>query len=357
MRIDKNYAAETALNTTPFFIQQQNQGIPLPYFIPKTKENYFFYKNGLSHIIPRLNVKVHSLVDECEELWEKFSPKKSVFDEWDFRYAWYLGFQNKLYFYTIYEGKKAVGLIPLWYDENKKTYEWFGSDWLEDNTFLVKEHQYIDLLFKILPGPIYLGSFEFDSLWKEKNVYQEVKLDDPKNIKKLEGLRNMDELLGSYTKKRRYNFRYDVRKIKHRNPTVTIVEGYDEESLITLIAMNRKRFESVSDNKSIFEQIEMRNTFRNIVKNAKSFKTKFIKVEVEGETAAIDLIFEYKNIYYTPIGANNVEKFDGIGSYIMYLELEDAMKRGYSFVDALQEDYGWKHRYFDQYALYKWEKD
>ena len=80
---------------TEFLQTLHNAGIPLPYFIPKTKKNHYFYKNGLSHIIPRLKVKVHSEIEECYELWEKFSTKKTLFDLWDLRYAWYKGYKCK----------------------------------------------------------------------------------------------------------------------------------------------------------------------------------------------------------------------------------------------------------------------
>ena len=47
------------------FFNELQQGIPLSYFIPKTKRNFFFYKNGLSHIIPRLKLKAHTDINEC----------------------------------------------------------------------------------------------------------------------------------------------------------------------------------------------------------------------------------------------------------------------------------------------------
>lgn len=338
------------------FFNELQQGIPLSYFIPKTKHNFFFYKNGLSHIIPRLKVKAHTDINECYEIWENFTQKKSVFDEWEFRYAWYKGFENEPFFYTLYEGKNIVGSIPLWYNKSKNIYEWFGSDWMEDNKFFVKDHEYIDLLFKILPSPIYLGSFEYQTQWKNKNIFSEIVPDDPKNIKKLTEYSSIYDLLKSFNKKRRYNFKYDVKKIEKQKPRVSVIKGYNAECMKSLFKMNIERFKSDENHKSIFEDAKIRKTFEILVKKAKTYEAKFIKVEIGRKTAAIDLILEYKNTYCVPIGANNIAEFNGIGVFMMYKEFEEAIKNKFEFIDTLQEDYGWKHRYLDPSPLFKWQK-
>src|SRR5438477_13194566 len=87
-----------------------NQKISLLNLIPNISANRYFYANGLAKWIPRLTLKVHSELEDCYLLWEKFSPKQSIFDLWDFRFAWYEGYGYKPYFYTIYEGKKPLAV-------------------------------------------------------------------------------------------------------------------------------------------------------------------------------------------------------------------------------------------------------
>ena len=74
---------------------------PLNFLIPKIKSNSYFYSNGHANLIERLRLKVHSEIETCHLLWEKFSKKNSLFDLWDFRYAWHEGYNYKTYcFFT-----------------------------------------------------------------------------------------------------------------------------------------------------------------------------------------------------------------------------------------------------------------
>ena len=105
---------------------------PLFNLIPNIRSNKYFYENGLAKFIRRLKLKVHSDIEECYLLWEKFSPKKSLFDLWDFRLAWHQGYNYKPYFYTLYDGKEQLGVLPLYYSKGCRRYEWFGTNWMED---------------------------------------------------------------------------------------------------------------------------------------------------------------------------------------------------------------------------------
>lgn len=333
-----------------------NSFLPLHHYIPKTQENHFFYKNGLSKIIPRLTVKVHSQIDECYELWEKFTCKKSLFDLWDFRKAWYEGYEYRPFFYTIYERQKPLAVLPLWYNGYRKKYQWFGSDWMEDNNFFVKDEKFIDVLFQIAPSPLLLNAIEVKNNWGQKNIFPNLKTDDPKNLKDLTGILSIDELLSTFEKKDRYNLRSDYAQIEAMNPRVAITEGKDFEKMDMMIKMNIERFSKDPEDESDFVDKERRRTYRQMLDNAGSYKAKFIEVYIQNHLAAIDFIVTYKDRYYTMKGSNDINRFSGIGNYMVYIEFEDALKEGFSTVDCLQMDNGWKHRYFDQKELFLLEK-
>ena len=327
---------------------------PLLKFIPKTKENRYFYENGLSHLIPRLKVKVHSRLEDCFELWEKFSPQNSVFDLWDFRLAWYQGYQYEPFFYTLYEGSVPLAVLPLWFDEEKKKYEWFGSYYMEDNTFFVKDEKFIDLLYKICPKPVNINAIDLSSLGGNHKFFGKLKPDDPKNIKNLKKFNNFDQLLHSLSKKNRHNLRSDYQKIIDLDPKITISD--DKALFEKLVEMNIARFNDQPDeDKSDFLEPKRKQAFASIVKNTGKYKVKFIQVTVQDHLAAIDLIITYKDIYYSARGGNDVSRFKGIGNFMVYIEFEDAIKNNFSTVDCLQVDYNWKHRFFDQKPLFQWE--
>ncbi len=339
---------------TEFLQTLHNAGVPLPYFIPKTKENHYFYKNGLSHIIPRLKVKVHSDIENCYELWEKFSPNQTLFDLWDLRYSWYRGYNFKPYFYTVYEKRTPIAVLPLWFDEDEKRYEWFGSWWFEDNKLFAKEDKYIDLLIALAPTPIYLNAIE-PGTFLQREKFIELDSDEPKNIKDLSGMKSIDDLLGTYTKKHRYNLKSDFKRIKSLRPRIYIEEA-NPKLWEELVVMNKSRYNGRNKEKSEFFLEGEVQSYRNLIEKNNIYEAKIIKVVIGGHIAAMDLIFTYKDTYYTVIGGNDVNRFNGIGNFMVYFEFDDAIKNGFKLVDCLQFDYGWKHKYFDQKKVYKFQR-
>lgn len=345
------------LDTEPPGNNQLNTSIPLLNYIPKTRANHFFYKNGLSKLIPRLTVKVHSDIEDCFSLWEKFSPKKSLFDLWDFRFSWFQGYGFKPYFYTVYERQKPLAVLPLWYSDFRKKYLWFGSDWMEDNTFFVEDEKLIDVLFRIAPSPLLLNALVIEDDWSEKNIYPHLQKDeDPKNLKSLENISSIEDLLTTFNKKDRYNLKSDYYKIMELNPKVKITKKKDLKKMNKMIEMNIERFSKDPSDESDLTDPDRKKTYEFMVKNANSYDVRFIEVFIQNHLAAIDFIITYKDTYYTMKGSNDLNRFNGIGNFMVYKEFEDALKEGYNLVDCLQMDNGWKHRFFNQKELFIVEK-
>lgn len=331
--------------------------VPLLSIIPKTKENSYYYQNGLSKLIPRMTLKVHSELDECHNLWEKFSPKKSLFDSWDFRYSWHESYQLNPYFYAIYEGGKPVALLPLCYDDSdKKRFEWFGTNWMEDNTFFVKDEHFIDLLYAVFPTPIHLNAIDRIGHWEKTKINNELKKDDPKNIKSVVQYSSIGDLVSSFAKKPRYHLRSDFHDVMSLNPKIVESEDKDLKLMDEMIRMNIEQFKDKPDDESDLTVPKRAETYRSLVKNAGNYSIKFIQIFIQNRLAAIDFIIKYKDIYYTIKGGIDVNRFKGLSNFMVYFEFGDAIKNGFSKVDCLQIDYGWKHRFFDQTPTFLFER-
>ncbi len=328
----------------------------LPQLIPNTSENRYFYKNGLSKLIPRLKLKVHSEIEDCFYLWDIFSPKQSLFDLWDFRYSWYEGYKYKPLFYTIYENKKPLAVLPLWFNLTKKRYEWFGSNWMEDNTFFVRDDHLIDLLYAVMPAPIHINAIISKNYLKNKLIFSQLKQDEPKNVKNISQMHSLADLFATLHKKSRYHLKADYSKIKAFNPRVNLVYSNDLSYFAKLYKMNTQRFAQNSEDESDLFENKRKNTFINFIRNSGIYKTKFVEVYIQNYLAAIDLIIEYNNFYYAIRGGNDINRFKGIGNFMVYVEFEDAINNNFSILDCLQDDNGWKHRFFDRQPLYLFEK-
>ncbi|MFH1826981.1 MAG: hypothetical protein ABH812_00920 [bacterium] len=330
---------------------------PLTNLIPRNKSNNYFYKNGHAVLIDRLKLKVHSDIEECNILWEKFSTKKSIFDLWDFRTAWYKGYNYKPFFYTLYEGTKPLGFLPLCFNKENKRYEWWGTNWMEDCDFYVNDEKLINLLLYTAPSPLHLNAIKLKYL-KIVTRFGKVKKDDNKNEKDISSYHSIQEVMNSYKKKYRHNLKHSCSYIEFLNPKVAYTTGRRADLIDKLISMNIKQFDTgILEDESDLVLSERASAYRKMVENSGSeYEAKFIEIFIQDTLAAIDFILIYKDNYYTIKGGNELKKFDGIGNYMLYLELEDAIKNHMSNINSLQVDYGWKHRYFDQTSLYVFEK-
>lgn len=332
--------------------------IALEYLLPKTAQNRHLYENGVSRLIPRLTLKVHSDIETCALLWDRYTKNETLFDLWDFRYAWLKGYGYKQYFYTLYEGKKPLGVLPLWFNEEDKKYEWIGGYWMESNNFFAEDDRVIDLLLSAVPLPITLMSIEGAQCARTHHMAPEFKKEeDLKFSKNVQNYSSLDHMLSTFKKKNRYHLKADHRRIMAQNPKIQHIEN-DASVLEELFALNIDRFKDApaDDGQSVYHDKKQCDAFRETLKAQSLYSCKFIKTSVGDKTAAVDLLISYNGIYYQMTGANDIHNFNGIGHFMVYVELEDAIKNGYKTVDCLQEDHKWKHRYFDGREMFVFAK-
>ncbi|MDP3104737.1 MAG: hypothetical protein Q8M95_09035, partial [Candidatus Methanoperedens sp.] len=55
-------------------------------------------KEGIGSFFVAENTEIVTDINRCFELWQEFSPQKSLFDTWEFRLAFYNGYQHQPYF-------------------------------------------------------------------------------------------------------------------------------------------------------------------------------------------------------------------------------------------------------------------
>ena len=326
--------------------------IPLLAFIPKTEENQFFYENGLAKFIDKIFVKTHHQIDECHFLWEKFSPNRSIFNLWEFRYAWYLGFGYQPFFYTLYLGKRPLATLPLWFNRRENRYEWFGGTWPEDNHFFVDDEKFIPFLFKIAPQPIFLNAI----VKKEYSVngsFNFLKEDTPKYVLKIEGDDNIETLISRLDKKHRHNLRHFYHYYQSFSPQLEILEGDQSRRLTQLRDLSIIDFER--KDVSEYRKKERVRTFEMIYKLQGRYKILSLLIYIQNYLAAFDILGIYEKNFYILTGASDLSRFPGISVFITYVEFQEALKRKMAFIDCMQEDYNWKHKYFFPQPMLKFE--
>lgn len=329
---------------------------PLPALIPNTPKNKVFYQNGLSKIIPRLTLKVHSEIEKCSELWEMFSPNDSLYQLWSFRKSWYEGYHYKPFFYTLYYGKKVMGTLPLWFNTDEKKYEWFGGYWPEDNVFFVKNQEHIPLLLKVAPKPISINAILPEKISIDEDKIQLVE-DEPKYVLKIDDVLNMDDLLTKkISKKHRHHLRHEYGKISQLPLQISWIKEYKPELLSAFRGLSRARFDFQKTDGSAYDDDRRFEVLKKSFENQGEYRLITLSVKVQNHFAVIDVIGIYKDTYYLLTGANDAARFPGIGVYVTFLEFEDALRRNMKTIDVMQIDNSWKHKYFSPKRLLKFEK-
>lgn len=321
---------------------QRIKEFPLISLFPKTTQNYWLWENGFSEIAPQLKLIIHSDLDDCQYLWEKFSPDDSIFNLWEFRLAWHQGFGYQPFFYTLYLDTKPVAVLPLWFNNKEKRYEWFGGTWPEDNHFFVSDEKYIPLLLKLAPPPVFLNAIVNDQLGIK--VLKELEDDSPKYILQLKGKKDIEEILFTLNKKHRHHLRYYYKRFSDLNPKVEILTGDQSQSLSRLKELSIIDFER--KDQSEYRKKERMVTFENIYKNHGRYQIFTILVYIQNYLAVYDIVAVYRDSFYLLTGASDLVRFPGISVFITYLEFELAIKMGVDLIDCMQEDYHWKHKYF-----------
>jgi len=309
-------------------------------------------KNGYSQLLETLQTEVISNINSCRRLWEEFSPKKTLFDVWDFRLAFYAAYQYQPCFLLLTNEFENLALLPLWYEDDKKIYSWFGGDWQEEVRFFSKHPKYAALLLLLAPSPLLLNAISQDAVrLAEYNVRFEP--DEPKYILKLTDFKDHEDYLMTIRKKTRQNLRRNRRKIQARHPKILIDNFSDFEHLVHL---SKERFAQKHE-ETDWEDARRIEAFRQVIRLAgKSYKVRMISVMIENEIAGVDLIALFNGCYYTLRCGYNVKAFPGIGNFVNLFEIDDAIKLGMKKIDFLQDSYEWKNEFFHTVPLFKYEK-
>lgn len=339
---------------TDYSIEEDSQppginNIYSSFFNPKkiipieNRENLFRFNHH------NLTVRIETDLQTCHHLFEKFSPKKTLFELWSFRYAFYLGYHYQPVFLIFERGNEPVGLLPLWYESDKDELRWFGSWWQEGNTFWFRDQSIIPTVLSLFRQKILLNALCLDpSIAKKFGLIT----DDPKYLLSLEEYPSVESFLNKFNGKKRYNLRRDQRLILNKNPK-TIINRF--EDIDFLFKLSIKRYLHKKDDQSAFVIKERRETFRQIINQAKEYKTRIISTEIGGKVVGVDLVAIYKGVYYSLNGAYNLQKHPGLGNYTNLVLIQDAINLGMKTLDFLEVSYGWKEEWFEPVPLFQFK--
>ncbi|MDP3093552.1 MAG: GNAT family N-acetyltransferase [bacterium] len=299
-----------------------------------------------------LVTEVVSDIEECHSLFEQFSLKANLFDTWEFRYAFYRAYKFKPYFLLLKNNFGNLALLPLWYDEDKKRYTWFGSDWQEEISFFARNLNLVPTLLSAAPSPLFLNAISrrpVEPLMASINFTEDL----PKYILNLENFGSHEDFLMTLKKNRRHDLRKDRRRIERQNPEI-VINNFDD--IDQLVSLSKERFKD-KGKKTDWEDPRRIQAFKEVINlGGRSYETRMITINIKGVTAGVDLICLYQDTYFAVKCGYNVKNFSGIGNFMNVIEIDDAIKLGMKKIDFLQNNYEWKERWFEQVPLVQYKK-
>lgn len=354
---------------------QKNSTTPFPQALlvsPPWKG--FLTHNGYRELSKELNLHIFTDLEAIKELWQEFTPNRSVFDTWDVRKSFYDAYIFPSQIITIErkQGKRreTIGVLPLWYNTDSspigesKYYDcgkhvWFGSNWPEDNLFFVKDPEIIPLLLLAAPKPLelacirrekeyeFLESFPGFQYEEEKKYFLDISL-----------VTSLDDFLSHLKKKKRYNLKRDKKKIEALSPIAHINEIAHLEDLF---ALNMKRFRELfpedPDEYSSFEDPRRQNVFRNLAKNSHIYQHRIIATSIKGKIEAVEFGLVHNKTYYAFNAGVDISAYSGLGVFSNLLVIEDALKLGCTKIDFLEGDNHWKESWhLDSVSQYQFIK-
>ncbi len=260
---------------------------PLIFFIPTLSDFTFVEFNDL---------------DKCKEIWTSFVEVESLFDDWDYRYAFFD--KNNIARFTVtYENNNPIALLPIQHNPTKQYFEFFGGSFMGDTRIFTKKgYEYIqkDLVKSIKEN------LKLICITPEDDFVKSLPIDEYLYKLNLENFKNLDDYYLSVSKKLRKNFRRSVNLVSIMNPVITMNAN---NHLDDLIKFNISKHES----ESVLHDPVIYNGFYNLLKT--KFKVTMISILFDEVVQSVSFGIEFGDTYYALISGNNQDFVNNLGTF------------------------------------------
>lgn len=284
---------------------------------------------------PPLIIKIVDDIQQAKIIWEELSPKKSLYDDWEFRYC----FSNKRFPIKFFVGRcegKNIGLLPLQFNSEKGYLEFFGGEYMDENkVFIVPGwEEYVPKFYEAVDEKAYFDNLERNHVFitqkQIKNYTYTLPLGDIKDHddfieKKFKGSNIHRKELGKEMKKINEN---SIRIIKN---------NFDDIDIYFKFKIKRWGAESS------FNDENERQNFINLLKIPYDYHMFTFMLGEKKIGISISILF--RNTYFYLETASDIELLPNIGKYITMKNIDEAVNLGAKTLDLSREGENWKERW------------
>ncbi|MFH1714276.1 MAG: GNAT family N-acetyltransferase [Candidatus Nealsonbacteria bacterium] len=274
-----------------------------------------------------LDFKIVKDLPQAKEIWDKLSPKETLWDEWDFRYCFYKYYNWELFFYTGSFNGKIIGVLPLEYNPGTKSLEFFGGKYMEENKIFVENdyRQFIPDFYKQIDRKAELCDISCKAPLPKGFLLQEYKY-----IYNLSGISTLEQFLDKY-------FNPDSKKKKKRllkEKVEIICNNFNDFEI--MIGLNLKNFGKESSFHSPFRK----EIFRDLLKL--NYKPILLTSIIDGKKEAVSFAIKYKDRFISLNSGVNSASFPWLEKYLILKKVAKAIELKCQVFDACAGNYGWK---------------
>lgn len=288
-------------------------------------------------------------IKQCRILWEKFSPKKSVWDIWEIASAFNIGAKAQPLFILGIKNGKEAGILHLEEGQDRDG-EWcnfFGGEYPERRVFYINDKNLINEFLKQAPKNALLefidpSEIKFVDNIKESGVAYSINL--------VKYNHDIEKYFSTFGKKHLKNLRNDMKKLNELKYSIVINK---KEHLTRLIELNLLRFKEDSD----FTYPDFLNGIKILVNNADKLGVlQLLSIEINGKVEACQIALFYNKVYVVLTGGSNME-IANLGKLIIIEHIKNAILLKADAIDFMTGDCGWKKIWnLEETMLYEFEK-
>ena len=288
-------------------------------------------------------IRTETDLQACKELWERFSPHRDAWDDWDLMYAFHDQDKHRLNFLVHEAGDgQPDGLVPLVFDTTQDRYTLMAGSYPDGRILWIRFDDFPEF-FDAFPDQTVM--FDLRESWVGKVLQQYPQFEAHFTEQELRYYVVPSEIgfdfhnhLETFSSDKKQKFLYDLRNIRKREPTLHWSNDNEADLFIQLVNRN---FGAASD----YTNEDNANELRRVIDELhKSGRLRTLTIEVEGAKQAVSLSLLHGNKMVALYASSNND-YNNLGKLLNVETIQEACRLRVdeiSFMTGMKWKADWK---------------
>ena len=288
-------------------------------------------------------IRIETDKQKCKELWERLSPGRDPWDDWDLIFAYHD--QDKHHFHFLVhqsEDSQPDGLVPLVHDALESRYTLMGGSYPDGRILWLKLQDFPEF-FEHIPEPTVM--FDLKGSWVNALLEQCPQFRANFSEEEVRYILvpaefefDFDKHLDAFSADKKMKFLYDLRNIRKREPALHWSHDNHADLFIELVNRN---FGAESD---YADENNARELRRVIGELEQSGRLKTLTIEIDGVRQAVSLSLLHGNKMVVLYSSSNND-YNNLGKLLNVETIQEGCRLRVdeiSFMTGMQWKANWK---------------